>query len=356
ATTTASIGPVRSTPARICARSKIWGPNTCLRSSAKDASASFVDAASRSAPLGSGVPVATGACSERMDTVPRSFVPHRGLARGRSAPLGATLYPHGVNFSVYSKHATGMDLLLFDAADAEPSRVIELDPQRHRSFHYWHVFVPGLVAEQIYAFRAHGPFLPDVGLRFDKARVLLDPYGRAVVTPAGYDRRSLSVGNASAAAAMKSVVVDTSTYDWEGDQPLCRPFSGSVIYEMHVAGFTKHPNSGVAEEKRGTYLGLIEKIPYLKELGITAVELLPVFAFDEQDAPAGRRNYWGYSPISFFAPHANYSSKSSPTAPLDEFRDMVKALHRAGIEVILDVVYNHTGEGNRTGPTLCFRG
>ncbi|HEU5072669.1 MAG TPA: alpha-amylase family glycosyl hydrolase, partial [Polyangiaceae bacterium] len=157
-------------------------------------------------------------------------------------------------------------------------------------------------------------------------------------------------------ASMKSVIVDTSTYDWEGDQPLCRRLSDSVIYEMHVAGFTKHPNSGVSDAKRGTYLGLIEKIPYLKDLGITAVELLPVFAFDEQDAPVGRRNYWGYSPISFFAPHAAYSSKTSPAAPLDEFRDMVKAFHRAGIEVILDVVYNHTGEGNRTGPTLCFRG
>ncbi len=291
-----------------------------------------------------------------MDTVPRSFVPHRGLARGRSAPLGATLYPHGVNFSVYSKYATGMDLLLFDAADAEPSRIIELDPHRHRSFHYWHVFVPDLAAGQIYAFRAHGPYLPDLGLRFDKGKALLDPYGRAVVTPANYDRRSLSLGSASVAASMKSVVVDPSTYDWEGDQPLCRPLSESVIYEMHVAGFTKHPNSGMSSDKRGTYLGLIEKIPYLKELGVTAVEFLPVFAFDEQDAPAGRRNYWGYSPISFFAPHANYSSKASPTAPLDEFRDMVKALHRAGIEVILDVVYNHTGEGNRSGPTLCFRG
>ena len=128
-----------------------------------------------------------------------------------------------------------MDVVLFDSVDSEPSRVIELEPQRHRSFHYWHVFVPHLVAGQIYGFRAHGPYLPDIGLRFDKGKVLLDPYGLAVVTPTNYDRRSLSVGSAGAAASMKSVVVDTSTYNWEGDLALCRPFSGSVIYEMHVA-------------------------------------------------------------------------------------------------------------------------
>ncbi len=264
---------------------------------------------------------------------------------------------NGINFSVYSKHATAVELLLFDVPDAhQPSRVIELEPSQHRSFHYWHVFVPYLTPGQIYGYRVHGPFMPDVGLRFDPEKVLLDPYGLAVVTPAGYDRRAASSPGMRMADAMKSVVVDPSRYDWEGDQPLCRPFGGSVIYEMHVAGFTKHESSGVAPERRGTFLGLIEKIPYLKELGVTAVELLPVFAFDEQDAPIGRKNYWGYSPISFFAPHAAYAAGSGVTSALDEFRDMVKALHRAGIEVILDVVYNHTGEGNRFGPTICFRG
>ena len=148
---------------------------------------------------------------------------------------------------------------------------------------------------------------------------------------------------------MKSVVADPRGYDWEGDAPLKRPFSRTVIYELHVAGFTRHPSSGVAAGKRGTYAGLIEKIPYLQELGVTAVELLPVFQFDPQDAPAGLTNYWGYSPVSFFAPHAAYSSRTDPLGPLDEFRDMVKALHRAGIEVILDVVFNHTAEGRRTG-------
>ncbi|MFN3333866.1 MAG: glycogen debranching protein, partial [Caldilinea sp.] len=152
------------------------------------------------------------------------------------------------------------------------------------------------------------------------------------------------------------VVIDNSTYDWEGDTLLYRPFNETVIYEMHVRGFTRHPNSGVTPGKRGAYAGLIEKIPYLQHLGVTAVELLPVFQFDPQDAPGGRVNYWGYCPVSFFAPHLQYSVSGDPVAVVDEFRDMVKALHRAGIEVILDVVYNHTAEGDEKGPTLCFRG
>ena len=155
---------------------------------------------------------------------------------------------------------------------------------------------------------------------------------------------------------MKSVVVDPTTYDWEGDLPLCRPAARTIIYEMHVKGFTRHPSSGVSESKRGTYAGLIEKIPYLQQLGITAVELLPVFQFDALDCPPNKINYWGYAPISFFALHQAYSSCQDPLGPVNEFRDMVKALHKAGIEVILDVVFNHTAEGNEQGPTLSFRG
>ena len=158
------------------------------------------------------------------------------------------------------------------------------------------------------------------------------------------------------ATAMKSVVADPSGYDWEGDTPLRHPSARTIIYEMHVGGFTRHPSSGVANNKRGTFAGLVEKIPYLQQLGITAVELLPVFQFDPQDCPPGKVNYWGYSPVSFFAPHQAYSSRRDPLAAIDEFRDMVKALHRAGIEVILDVVFNHTAEGDHRGPTLCFRG
>ncbi len=155
---------------------------------------------------------------------------------------------------------------------------------------------------------------------------------------------------------MKSVIADLDKYDWEGDRPLNRPYAQTVIYELNVGGFTRHFNSGVRESKRGTYAGLVEKIPYLLDLGITAVELLPVFHFDEQDAPEGLTNYWGYSPISFFAPHCGYSSDKDPLGPIDEFRDMVKALHRAGMEVILDVVYNHTAENDSDGPTYCFKG
>ncbi|MCP4192846.1 MAG: glycogen debranching protein GlgX [Planctomycetaceae bacterium] len=277
---------------------------------------------------------------------------------GRSFPLGATVYPTGVNFSVYSKNANSLELLFFDQADdAKPSRRIQLLPNRnHQTFHYWHVFVPGITAGQIYAYRVDGPFAPEDGLRFDNTKLLLDPYGRSVAVPENYDRLAAERAGENTATAMKSVVTDPSAYDWEGDQPLNTRFAKTVIYEMHVGAFTAHPNSGVAADRRGTYAGLIEKIPYLKELGVTAVELLPIFQFDPQEAPDGLVNYWGYNPVSFFAPHVGYSSSNHPLRAIDEFRDLVKALHRSGIEVILDVVYNHTAEGNESGPTFCFRG
>ena len=199
-------------------------------------------------------------------------------------------------------------------------------------------------------------FDPPSGMRFDPSKVLLDPYGRGAVVPKNYSRDAARMKGDNAAMAIKSIVTDPHTYDWEGDAPLKTPSSQTIVYEMHVRGFTCHPSSGVAEKKRGTFAGLIEKIPYLKELGVTAVELMPVFQFDPQDAPSERVNYWGYAPVSFFAPHQAYSSRQDALGPLDEFRDMVKALHRAGIEVILDVVFNHTAEGNHDGPTLSFRG
>jgi isoamylase len=277
--------------------------------------------------------------------------------RGSSFRLGATVCPGGVNFSVFSKSATAVELLLFDRADDQkPVRTIRFDPKVNKTYHYWHVYVPDIQAGQIYGYRVHGPYEPESGMRFDPQKVLLDPYGKAVVIPGTYNRLLASEPGDTTASSMKSAVADTSLYDWEGDVPLKLPFARAIIYEMHVRGFTAHPTSGVSSKKRGTYAALIEKIPYLQDLGITAVELLPVYQYDEQDAPAGFKNYWGYAPVSFFAPHAAYSSQKDPLGPLNEFRDMVKALHWAGIEVILDVVYNHTAEGNHLGPTLCFRG
>ncbi len=282
---------------------------------------------------------------------------HPAPATGCSYPIGATLAPGGANFSVFSRSAAKIDLLFFDRVDdGRPSRVIPIDPAANRTYHYWHVFVPGVEAGQIYGFRAYGPFEPAWGLRFDPSKLLLDPYGRATVVPKNYSRDAARRQGDNAATAMKSVVTDPRAYDWEGDVPLKRPWSRTIIYEMHVRGFTADPSSGLPESKRGTYAGLVEKIPYLRQLGVTAVELLPVFQFDAQDAPAGRTNYWGYSPVSFFAPHQAYSSRQEPLAAVDEFRDMVKALHRNGIEVILDVVFNHTAEGGNDGPTQCFRG
>jgi len=277
--------------------------------------------------------------------------------KGRSSPLGATLSPEGANFSVYSKHASEIELLLFDGVDdGRPSRVIRIDPATNRTYHYWHVFVPGIKAGQIYGYRVSGPFDPSHGMRFDGRKLLLDPYGLAVVVPKKYSRDAARESDDNTASAMKSVVAAPSAYDWEGDAPLHQPSSRTIIYELHVRGFTRHSSSGIAEHKRGTFAGLIEKIPYLRELGISAVELMPVFQFDPQDAPPALVNYWGYAPVSFFAVHHAYSSRQDPLGPTDEFRDMVKALHRAGIEVILDVVFNHTAEGDHSGPTLSFRG
>jgi glycogen operon protein len=284
--------------------------------------------------------------------------PAQGVASiGQSSPLGATILRGGVNFSVFSRTATGVELVLFDREDdVRPAQVVPLDPAANRSYYYWHLFLPELKPGQLYGYRVQGPFDPARGMRFDPTKVLLDPYGRAIAVPKNYSRETARLEGDNAATAMKSVVVDPHAYDWEGDTPLRRPASQTIIYEMHVRGFTRDPSSGVSEKLRGTYAGLIEKIPYLQELGITAVELLPVFQYDAQDAPPGNVNYWGYAPISFFTPHQGYSSRRDPLGPVNEFRDMVKALHRAGIEVILDVVFNHTAEDDHNGPTLSFRG
>jgi len=276
---------------------------------------------------------------------------------GETFPLGSTIVPGGVNFSLFCKNGTAVELLLFGSVeDIEPNKIIKLDPKRNRTDQYWHIFVPELQSGQLYAYRIDGPNEPVNGHRYDATSILLDPYANVVAVPEKYNRRANADERKRGTPAMKSAVADLSLYDWENDKPIERPFAETVIYETHAAGFTINPNSNIEETKRGTYKGIIEKISYLKELGITAVELLPVFQFDAQDSPEGMVNYWGYSPISFFAPHQAYSSSKGHMQVLDDFRDMVKALHKANIEVILDVVFNHTSEGNHEGPSVCYRG
>ncbi|QVL53775.1 MAG: glycogen-debranching protein [Cyanobium sp. M30B3] len=283
--------------------------------------------------------------------------PHPALAAGSSAPLGATLRQGGVNFSIHARQHERVELCLFQGVDdPEPAAVIPFAGERHHSGSYWHGWLAGVEPGQLYGYRL--PSDPDC--------LLLDPYALAVAVPQGYgrqrgQRRQGAPGAGGGwAGAIKSVVADPSRYDWQGDRPLRRPARETVIYELHLRGFTADPSSGVPRERAGTYAGLIEKIPYLQQLGITAVELLPVFAFDAQAAPPGLSNHWGYQPISVLAPHPGYAAGSDPLAALDQFRDLVKALHRAGIEVILDVVFNHTAEGSMAGPgpgpTLSYRG
>jgi glycogen operon protein len=283
------------------------------------------------------------------------------VTAGHPQPLGATPDAKGINFSVYSEHATRVELLLFDHCDdPEPSRVVVLHPDRNRSYHFWHCHVAGLGPGQVYAYRMDGPgHTKELGTRFNHRKVLLDPYARANINSRW--ERVRAIGNEdNVAHAMRSMVVDLDSYDWEGDSPPRTPLADTVIYETHVRGLTASPSSGVASP--GTFSGVIEKIPHLADLGITAVELLPVFDFDEtqvlRTGPTGEtlRNYWGYDPFGFFAPHTGYCTSPHLATHITEFRDMVKALHRAGIEVILDVVFNHTSEGNEHGPTISFRG
>ncbi|MCM2264698.1 MAG: glycogen debranching protein GlgX [Desulfuromonadales bacterium] len=280
------------------------------------------------------------------------------VLRGHPLPFGATRLHGGVNFSIFSRHATAMTLVLFVPGDPEPLMELPLDRELNRTGDVWHVFVQGLAPGFEYGYRAERTGQKPSPLhRFDPAVVLLDPYARALSGPSLWRGASRE---ASRAAAWRGVLVD-ETFDWEFDRPLKHHLADTVIYELHVRGFTRHPSSGVAHP--GTYRGVIEKIPYLQELGVTAVELLPVTEFDEADnfrvnPQTGEplHNLWGYHPVNFFAPKAAYAVDPAPGAELREFREMVKALHRAGIEVILDLVFNHTGEGNEQGRTLSFRG
>jgi isoamylase len=278
---------------------------------------------------------------------------------GAPHPLGATIRANGVNFSLFSSSATGVELLLFDEHDSpQPAQTIQLIPSKNKTFHFWHIFVKELKAGAYYAFRVYGPHVPEAGLRYNPNKVLIDPYARGNVKSV-WNRGDACNDSDNVATSLRSVVIDPCDYDWEGDKPLNRPIEDTIIYEMHLRGFTKSPSSKVAYP--GTFAGLIEKIPYLKELGITAVELLPIFDFDDTAVlrtTDGKElwNFWGYSTMGYFAPHSSFCVRPEEGAHLREFRDAVKALHKAGIEVILDVVFNHTDEGNQQGPTFCFRG
>jgi isoamylase len=282
---------------------------------------------------------------------------------GEPFPLGPTWDGQGTNFSLFSENAERVELCLFDGADSE-----ERHELRQRTAHHWHCYLAGVGPGQRYGYRVHGPWAPERGHRFNPHKLLIDPYAKAIEGPirwqegrtlpyADEDDRALDESD-DAAAIPKCIVIDES-FDWEGDHLLRRPWNETLIYELHVKGFTK-TMAGVREDLRGTYAGLASEaaIEYLTSLGVTAVELLPVHHIaDEQFLiDRGLTNYWGYSTIGYLAPHAGYAATGTRGEQVREFKGMVKALHRAGIEVILDVVYNHTAEGHHLGPILSFRG
>jgi isoamylase len=296
------------------------------------------------------------------------------IRRGVPLPLGTHEKGGGVNFAIFSRHASHVRLELFDhPEDAIPVRLIDLDSAHNRTGDVWHVWVEGIGPGQLYAYRVGGSYEPSEGYRFNFNRLLLDPFATAIsrLPPwdfdlaCGYDPSSpepdLALSTLDNSNSMPKCIFVNEPFEWDGDQPPRHPWPKTVIYETHVRGFTIHPNSGVAHP--GTYRGLIEKIPYFKELGVTIVELMPVQEFNEHQRKGinpqtgqALRNYWGYDPVVFFAPKASYSSSGGLGQQKLEFKEMVQAFHKAGIEVILDIVFNHTAEGDELGPTLCFRG
>jgi isoamylase len=297
-----------------------------------------------------------------------------GVRAGTPLPLGTHQQGDGANFALFSRHATRIWLDFFDhPEDSTPSRTIELDPDHHRTGDVWHVWVRGVQPGQLYAYRVDGPYHPQEGHRFNSHKLLIDPcataitrlgtwdFGPARAYDPGSSRRDVSFSELSDADAMPKCVFTYDHFYWGEMHPPRHPWSESVIYETHVRGYTIHPTSGVACP--GTYRGLAEKIPYFKDLGVTAVELMPVFEFNENEVTRANpltseclKNYWGYNPVAFQAPESSYSSAGNAGQQKLEFKQMVKAFHQAGIEVILDVVLNHTAEGNELGPTICFRG
>jgi isoamylase len=296
------------------------------------------------------------------------------IRAGSPLPFGAHREGEGVNFALFSRHATRVLLELYGSPDAcSPTRVIDLDPTRHRTGDVWHVWVRGISAGQLYAYRIDGPYDPQQGHRFNVNKLLLDPFATALAgvknwdfeAARGYDSSSdltdLSFSTLDDANSTPKCLLTDAHFDWEGDLPLRHPAADTVIYEAHVRGFSIDPGSGTAHP--GTFRGLTEKIPYLQDLGVTAIELMPVQEFNENELsrlnPISKerlRNYWGYNPAALFAPKQSYGTQGSSGQQTLEFREMVKSFHRAGIEVVLDIVLNHTCEGNELGPTICFRG
>lgn len=294
---------------------------------------------------------------------------------GHPRPFGATPLAGGVNFAVFSRHATSMVLCLYSKPDdGAPIFEQRLDPRQNRTGDIWHVLVEGIGPGALYAWRADGPYMPENGYRFNPNKILIDPYAKAIScgqtwgtgTALGYDPQApeadLSFSRIDDAAMMpKCVVIDNDAFDWQGDRPLNLPLRHCVVYETHIRGLTAQ--LGQRSQHPGTYAGLIEAIPYFKDLGITSVELLPVQEFDDNENPrkdprTGKKlsQYWGYSTLAFFAPKARYAASGCRGQQVTEFKTMVRELHKAGIELILDVVFNHTGEGSELGPTLSFRG
>ena len=289
----------------------------------------------------------------------------RPKSEGKYYPLGATLNEEGVNFSIYSQNASEVFLLLFDRPDGEPTEIIQFE---NRTKFIWHTFVHGLKAGQLYGYKIRGNFNPGHGMRFNENKLLIDPCAKALTGKfkntenllLAYDPNSLAKDLSvdkrdNTPMVPKSIVMDDH-FDWQGDGPPGIPPHRLIIYEVHLKGFTAHPSSGV--RNRGTYLGFIEKISYLKDLGINAVELLPLQEFHIEDSllDKGLTNYWGYNTVGFFAPESSYSTKTYPGCQVNEFKTLVRELHKAGMEIIMDVVYNHSGEGNELGPTLSFKG
>jgi len=274
---------------------------------------------------------------------------------GHPWPLGASCTARGVNFSVVAPLATRVELLLFASGEApEPFQVIDLDA-RHRSGDHWHVEVVGVGIGCCYGYRVFGPLQPG-SHGFNPSKVLLDPCARAITGWSVYQRGAAVGAIPNTACCLKGVVTERDRFDFDAAPRPRHSWQKSVIYELHAGGFTRGVGSPVAAERQGTLLGLIEVLPQLRELGVTAIELLPVMAFDPQDAPPGRFNHWGYSPLSWMAPHPGYLCSDDPLQGRREVRQLVTACHQQGLEVLLDVVYNHTTEGNQEGPTLSWRG